>query len=166
MKNVIEVRVASIDIPSLGMCTLLPCNNELIPPRMRTYVEIEGFASTILLAPLPELTHSQFQEIFRSLSIFFSEGEVLAGAELGVILSGTHHSFVSIDTDSEAQDTEDCVTLLDFSSWNRKGKEITNRPFANYFEMVRDEVPAGENFDVTNRNILYCLFLGAHESAP
>lgn len=131
---------------------------------MRTYEKIELLAKAVSLTPLPELTHRQIQEIFKALSIFFSEGEVPAGIDLGVVLSGGHFSFVSIDTSDERLCMECCVTLLDFSTWSKTGQELTNRPFANYFEMFRDEIPAGEHFGITNRNILYCLFLGTYES--
>ncbi len=164
MNIVSEVRIATLDIPSIGMCTLLPCNYVHMPDEMRTYEKIEKLASAISLTALPELSHAQTQQIFGALSFFFSEEEVAARIGLGVVLSGIHFSFVSIDTSSESLCMEQCVTLLDFSTWNKKGKKLTNRPFANYFEMDRDEIPVNEHFSVTNRNIVYCLFLGTYEN--
>lgn len=157
-----DIRITTIDIPLLGRCTLMPCCYEFLPSIMKTYTGVARLAKRLTLTELSELEHTQVQEIFRSISIFLSEGEVKPGTDVGIILSGIHEAYTSIDTDKDSHVKEQCVSLLDFCSWNKEGKTLSNGSFANYFEMLRDELPIDEHFDAADRNIMYCLFFGEH----
>ena len=83
-----ELSVITIDIPLVGRCTLMPCCYEFLPHGMRTYTGIAKLAKALILTELPELGQTQVQEIFRSISIFLSEGKIKSGAEVCIILSG------------------------------------------------------------------------------
>ena len=159
MKTPVKVVVTAI--PSVGTCTLVPYERDM-PFVTHSYKEVAHFIDTLDLAELPELRHHQFQEIFKTIALILSGSNLRAGVDFGIVLSGSHDSYTSINTDIKEQKKRRCVTLMDFCTCSKQDGGLSDCPFPNHFEMMLDELPIEESLHSNGKNIIFILFLGTY----
>ena len=151
-----EIRV---DIPSLGICTLLPINT--LPPSLRSYDRLRTTATELGLFEFSELTHPQKQIIFKSVATAISNKKKDLGAETGVdiIFSGAHPSYAILDLFEPDLPMVQCVTVL----------QLYYEPSESYFleprhrgvvECMFEELSVSAVLTVENEDLVYGLFLG------
>ncbi len=154
-----SIELLLIHIPQLGDCTLFS-KFETLPISVQMYKYICSFREVFHLRELPSLTHHHTQEIFKSLSLVFSEIYENEESEIKVLLSGTHFSYPSIGTDLPDQVPVECVTSMVFNFWHKENASALGNSNAKHFEMFLDETPTNERQLCTENVFLSCLFLG------